>query len=87
VKIKLVEGSFEAKSVSGRTIAVTEPDTVLTVCSDGSFQMTQTSQSILNFQPEFAAVPGPALAALIAAAAVAAVIAGKDKEQPPVSPN
>jgi hypothetical protein len=86
VKIRLVEGSFQARTISGRTATVTDPNTVLTVCSDGSFQTTQSSQSILNFDPEFAAVPGPELAAALigAAAAIAAVIGHKE---PPVSPH
>jgi hypothetical protein len=89
VKIKLVEGSFQARTISGKTATITEPDTVLTVCSDGSFQTTQVTESILNFTPEsFAAVPvpGPVLAAL-AAAAVVAVIIGSKEEQRPISPN
>jgi hypothetical protein len=57
-RIKLVEGAFEATTISGRTALVTEPDTVLTVCSDGSFQTTKLAQSILNFKPQdFAATP------------------------------
>ena len=87
MKIRLVEGSFQARTISGRTATVTDPNTVLTVCSDGSFQTTQSSQSILNFDPEFAAVPGPELAAALAAAAVGAVIIGRDEEQRPVTPH
>ena len=88
VKVRLVEGAFQAQTVSGRTVSVNEPDKLLTVCSDGSFQVTPMSQSILNFQPEFAAVPSPALAALAVAAAVAVgVVVIKDKDKDPVSPN
>ena len=86
VKVRLVEGAFHARTISGQRTSVTEPNTVLTVCSDGSVQTTQSSQSILNFDPEFAALPGPGLAAVIigAAAAVAAVIG---HNEPPVSGN
>ena len=88
VKVRLVEGAFQAQTVSGRTVSVNEPDKLLTVCSDGSFQVTPMSQSILNFQPEFAAVPSPALAALAVAAAVAVgVVVLGDKDKDPVSPN
>ena len=59
-RIKLVEGAFEATTISGRTALVTERDTVLTVCSDGSFQTTKLAQSILNFTPQnFAEGVGP----------------------------
>lgn len=58
VRIKLVEGAFEARTISGLTADVTDANTVLTVCSDGSFQTTQVTQSILNFTPrDFAAGP------------------------------
>jgi hypothetical protein len=52
IQVKLVKGAFIATTISGRTITVTEPNTVLGVCSDGNFQTTRTTQSILNFTPE-----------------------------------
>jgi hypothetical protein len=60
IQVKLVKGAFIATTISGRTITVTEPNTVLGVCSDGNFQTTKTTQSILNFTPErFAEGPPP----------------------------
>jgi FecR protein len=60
IRVRLVEGAFIATTTSGRTITVTNPNTVLTVCSDGNFQTTTSTQSILNFTPErFAEGPPP----------------------------
>src|SRR6516165_4373849 len=60
IQVRLVKGAFIATTLSGRTITVTEPNTVLSVCSDGNFQTTKTTQSILNFTPErFAEGPPP----------------------------
>ena len=60
IQVRLVQGAFIATTLSGRTITVTEPNTVLSVCSDGNFQTTKTTQSILNFTPErFAEGPPP----------------------------
>jgi hypothetical protein len=60
IQVKLVKGAFIATTISGRTITVTEPNTVLGICSDGNFQTTKTTQSILNFTPErFAEGPPP----------------------------
>ena len=87
VKIRLVEGSFQARTISGKNVNVTEPDTVLTVCSDGSTQTTQSAQSILNFTPETFAVV-PAELGVIAAASLAALAAWIAASQPdrPSSP-
>jgi hypothetical protein len=88
VKVKLVEGSFIARTISGRTVMVTEPDTVLTVCSSGSFQTTQVSESILNFSPDsaFAVVEpgiGPlALAAALGGGALAVILASERDDEP-----
>jgi hypothetical protein len=86
VKVKLVEGAFHARTISGQRTTVTHPNTVLTVCSDGSFQTTQVTESILNFSPEtaFAFDPGVLVAAGLA---VGAIIIGSQDEQEPVSPN
>jgi hypothetical protein len=60
IKVRLVEGAFIATTTTGRTITVTNPNTVLTVCSDGNSQTTTSTQSILNFTPErFAKGPPP----------------------------
>src|SRR6516165_11759342 len=60
IQVRLVKGAFIATTLSGRTITVTEANTVLSVCSDGNFQTTKTTQSILNFTPErFAEGPPP----------------------------
>jgi hypothetical protein len=90
VKIKLVEGAFVARTISGRTVMITEPDTVLTVCSSGSFQTTQVAESILNFSPDtaFAVVdpgPGPmpfAVAAGLLGGGLAVIIASEQDEEP-----
>ena len=37
-KIKLVEGAVIVTTNSGKTITVTEPNTVVTVCSNGNFR-------------------------------------------------
>jgi hypothetical protein len=86
VKIKLVEGAFHARTISGQRTSVTEPNTVLTVCSDGSFQTTQVTESILNFSPEtaFAFDPGILVAAGLAAGAI---IIGSEDDQESVSPH
>ena len=86
VKVRLVEGAFQARSVTGQTASVNEPDTVTIVCSDGRIFHTQVSQSILPFNPEIAAIPGPELALLAGAAIAAAVIIGRRDEERPVSP-
>jgi hypothetical protein len=60
IRVRLVEGAFIATTRTGRTITVTNPNTVLTVCSDGNSQTTTSTQSILNFTPErFAEGPPP----------------------------
>jgi hypothetical protein len=61
VRVRLVEGSFEARTISSLTVLITEPNTVLTVCSDGTYQTAQATNSILNFTPrDFAGTPtGP----------------------------
>lgn len=85
-KIKLVEGAVIVKTISGKTITVTEPNTVVTVCSTGAFSTQQVAESILNFTPlNYAAIPGPALAAALAAAAAAAVVLSHHEDH--VSPN
>lgn|SRR5215211_1454813 len=85
-KIKLVEGAVIVTTISGKTITVTEPNTVVTVCSNGNFSTQQVSESILNFTPlNYAALPGPALAAALAAAAAAAVVLSHHEDH--VSPN
>jgi hypothetical protein len=86
VKVRLVEGAFQARSVTGQTASVTEPDTVTIVCSDGRIFHTQVSQSILPFNPEIAAIPVPELALLAGAAIIAAVVIGRRDEDRPVSP-
>ena len=91
VKIRLVEGAFIARTISGRAVSVNQPGTLLTVCSDGSFQVTPNSPSILNFQPEFAAVPNPDFLVVGAGAAGVAlgaigIITLKNDEPKPVSP-
>jgi hypothetical protein len=89
-KIKLVSGEILVKTTSGKSITVNEPDTVVTVCSDGSFQTSMQNESILDFIPEdVAVVPGPELALLAALAGVGALTFGKHKNQPPkpVSPH
>ncbi len=85
-KIKLVEGAVIVKTISGKTITVTEPNTVVTVCSTGAFSTQQVAESILNFTPlNYAAIPAPALAAALAAAAAAAVVLSHHEDH--VSPN
>ncbi len=85
-KIKLVEGAVIVTTNSGKTITVTEPNTVVTVCSNGNFSTQQVAESILNFTPlNYAALPGPALAAALAAAAAAAVVLSHQEDN--VSPN
>ncbi len=91
VKIRLVEGAFIARTISGRAVSVNQPGTLLTVCSDGSFQVTPNSPSILNFQPEFAAVPNPDF--LVVGAGAVGVSFGaigiftlKSDEPKPISP-
>src|SRR5262249_31831524 len=60
VKIKLVNGAFIAPMTSGRTITITDPNTVLTVCSDGNTYTTKTAETILPFTPiQFAEAPPP----------------------------
>jgi hypothetical protein len=90
VKVKLVEGAFIARTISGKTVMVTEPDTVLTVCSSGNFQTTQVSESILNFSPDSAfAVVQPGLGPAVLAAALGggtlAVILASEQDEAPVS--
>jgi hypothetical protein len=87
VKVRLVEGEFNARSVTGQTASVTEPDTVTIVCSDGRMFHTQVSQSILPFNPEIAAIAVPELAVLAGAAVAAILLIGtRDEDQRPVSP-
>ena len=87
VKVRLVEGGFQARSVTGQTASVTEPDTVTIVCSDGRIFHTQVSQSILPFTPEIAAIPIPELAILAGAAVAAVLLIGtRDEDHRPVSP-
>ena len=87
VKVRLVEGGFHARSVTGQTASVNEPDAVTIVCSDGRIFHTQVSESILPFNPEIAAIPIPELALLAGAAAAAALVIGiRDEDQRPVSP-
>lgn len=88
VKVRLVEGRFSARTVQGREVWVEQPDTVMTVCADGRVFHTQVSQSILPFNPEIAALPGPELGVLAAAAAAAVVVIGRRDDEPPrpVSP-
>jgi hypothetical protein len=84
-KVKLVEGAFTATNSSGRTVEITEPNTVLTVCANGAFSTAQVAESILNFTPlNFAALPVPALAAVavVAAAAAAAAVVLSHHEEP-----
>jgi FecR protein len=84
VKVRLVEGAFHARTISGQRTTVTEPNTVVTVCSDGSVQTSQSSQSILDFNPDFAALPSPGLLAIIPIILLPVVI----PEPPePVTPN
>jgi hypothetical protein len=85
VKVRLVEGAFHARTISGRTTSVTDPNTVITVCSDGSIQTGYSTQSILNFSPEtaFAFDPGVLVAAGLAAGAI---IIGSQDEQESVTP-
>jgi len=59
VKIKLVKGAFVATTISGLTATIVEANTVLTVCSDGTFQTTRLTESILNFPTQFAEKPAP----------------------------
>ena len=85
-KIKLVEGAVIVTTTSGRTITVTEPNTVVTVCANGNVSTQQVAESILDFTPlNYAAIPGPALAAALAAAAAAAVVLSHQEDN--VSPN
>ena len=87
-KVKLVEGAFTATNKAGKTIDISRPNTVLTVCADGTFSTEEVSESILNFTPLNVAavpVPGLAIAAALAAAAAAAVVLSQPKDQ--VSPN
>jgi hypothetical protein len=89
-KVKLVEGAFTATNKSGKTVEITEPNTVLTVCANGAFSTAQVSESILNFTPlNVAAVPVPGLvfAAAVAAAAAAAAAIALSHHEEPVSPN
>jgi hypothetical protein len=86
VKVRLVEGAFHARSVTGQTASVTEPDTVTIVCADGRIVYTQVSQSILPFNPEIAVIPVPELALLAGAAVVVALVIGRRDEDRPVSP-
>jgi hypothetical protein len=88
-RIRLVSGAFHATTISGKSVWVTEPDTVLTVCSNGTFSTSQSSTSILTFTPlEVAVVPGvlPLVAASVAAVVAAAIAAG-EHPQPPVTPH
>ena len=86
-KVKLVEGAFTATNKAGKTIEINRPNTVLTVCADGTFSTEEVSESILDFTPlNFAAVPVPGLAfaAFVAAAAAAAILSHHEER---VSPN
>jgi hypothetical protein len=91
VRVRLVEGAFYAKTISKnpKTVWVTEPDTVLTVCSNGTVATGTSSTSILNFTPAAVAVVPPVLpiAAAVAAVAAAAVAAQGGHPQPPVTPS
>jgi hypothetical protein len=61
IKVKLVKGAFIATTTSGRTIMINDPNTVLTVCSDGNTQTTKMAGTILPFTPiQFAEAPPPA---------------------------
>ena len=90
-KIKLVSGEILVKTISGKNITVNQPDTVVTVCSDGSFQTSMQNESILDFTPEdVAVVPGPELALLAALAGIGALTLHNIEhkpEQKPVSPH
>ena len=86
VKVRLVESTFQARSISGKTATITDPNTVLTICSDGSFQISQSNDSILDFNPEFAELPGPEWAAILAAAGLISVITGQGGKTEPIQP-
>jgi hypothetical protein len=87
MKVRLVEGKFHARTVSGRTLWVDEPDTVITVCADGRVFHTQVSESILPFTPEpVATLPVGELAILAGATAVAVAIIAGQEERRPISP-
>ena len=83
-RIRLVEGAFHATTISGKSVWVTDPDTVLTVCSNGTFSTGTSSTSILNFTPATVAVVPPVLpiAAAIAAVAAAAAAAQENPQFP-----
>jgi hypothetical protein len=86
-KIKLVSGEIQVKTISGKTTTVTKPDTVLTVCSSGSFGTAQMADSILNFTPDmFAITPSDLATAILTSAAVSTVILEGQKENRPASP-
>ena len=87
-RIRLAEGAFRATTNKGKTIWVTEPDTVLTICSDGTFSTSQSSTSILPFTPlEVAGLP-PILPILaVVAAPVLAAIAAGEHPPSPVTPH
>jgi hypothetical protein len=87
VRVRLVKGAFHATTISGKSVWVTDPDTVLTVCADGTFSTAQSSSSILPFTPESVAVVPEALPFAAAAAAAAAAIALGKNSQTPVTPN
>ncbi len=87
-KVKLVEGAFTATNKAGKTIDISSPNTVLTVCADGTFSTAEVSESILNFTPLNVAsvpIPGLAIAAALAAAAAAAIVVSHHEDN--VSPN
>jgi FecR protein len=85
-KIKLVEGAVIVTTISGKTVTVSEPNTVVTVCSNGDLSTEQTSESILDFTPvNYAAFPPGVLGAVLAAAAVAAIVLSHHEDH--VSPD
>ena len=85
-KIKLVEGAVIVTTISGKTVTVSEPNTVVTVCSNGNFSTQQTSESILDFTPvNYAAIPPGVIAAALAAAAAVAIVLSHHEDH--VSPD
>jgi hypothetical protein len=86
-KIKLVSGEIQVRTISGKTTTVTQPDTVLTVCSNGSYGTAHVAESILNFTPDsFAITPSDLATAALTSAAVTGVVFESKKEKGPVSP-
>jgi FecR protein len=77
-QIRVAEGEVYGTTISGKRFSGKQGE-LFTVCSNGSFGQTQSSQSILNFTTaaagEFPIAPIAAAAAAAAAAASAAIAA------------